>query len=362
MNQNNTGYHGNMVSTQAILTTNFVKYTRLNDLIQFAFAGSDAENLNIYIDLYGVVKTLFSDSLRTDISDYTSMTSTIINMCGHYRFFFRAIGVETKIFLIFSYNCPETNRKFVSGYNRSFFGKKDNRIIKEMVDLNNQLLELLCPYLPDIHFLKTDFESSVLMNYLIMTEYNKGNKNPNLVISKDLYPCQLTYYHPNTAYIKPKKIRGEDVSRITPGNNHEKYISEFWRMVASCRNISLPDNLIHPCLFPIFSAMTRFPERSLESVVSIPRAFKILYDISRQDPIPVLPRILETHAMECGINLPLNTIEGRWKSIDLSFQTMLYESSMEAKMIHYENLSDVGTINHICSKYFSNNPIDLGRL
>ena len=118
------------VSTEMILTSNFVRYNRMSQLVQFAFQNSKATSINLYLDLYGVIKTLFSDSYRTDISDYTAVTTSILNMCGHYRSYFKGLGVATKIFLVFSYNTPEINMQYVPEYNQEFLIKSHNPMIR----------------------------------------------------------------------------------------------------------------------------------------------------------------------------------------------------------------------------------------
>lgn len=360
LNQNYVnGYRPEMVPTQTIITGSFVKYTRLQEIVLQAFRGSSATEINIYIDLYGIIKTLFSDSLRTDISDYTAMTSTIINMCGHYRAFFKSIGVYAKIFLVFGYNCPEMNQKFVQGYNNQFASKVNNKMIREMVDLNNALLEVLCPYLPEIHFIKTSFESSVMIEFLIQKEEELGNKNPNIIISKDIYPCQITCLHDNTAYIKPKKLRSEDLSGIIVPRNNPYFIDSFWSLYSSVRSCDRNHLYIHPINFPLLAAMTRFPERNLRSITTMQRASRLIYTAIGPGPTKLTPMVLGNCVME---KIPLMEIESRFKALDVEFQTRIFKDSIESKTIHYENLTDVGTVNNICAKYFERNPIDLQKL
>lgn len=350
------------IPTQVILTGSFVRYDRLGELINFAYSGSKANSVNIYIDLYGAIKTLFSDSLRTDISDYTAATSTIINMCGHYRAFFKSIGVSTKIFLVFSYNCWQGARQLVAGYNDQFFKKSGNKMIKEMVELNNSLLELLCPYLPDVHFLKTEYESSVLIDALIKKEKSKGNNFPNIIISKDIYPSQIVCLHDDTTFIKPKKLNNNDVSTIIPPRNHKTFFETFWKIFASLRGIDVDRGsiTIHPVNFPLLCSLSRFPERYISGIVSIPRANKIIYSVAGRDPIKIYPTSLGATTLSDGI--PISKVESRFRTLDISFASALFADSMESKLIHYENLNDPATINHICAKYFDNNPIDLQRL
>ena len=345
------------VSTQIIITANFVKYNTLNELIHHMFSGSKATDINLYIDLYGVIKTLFSDSYRTDISDYTASTSTILNMCGHYKSFFKAMGVKAKIFLIFSYNVCEINRKLFVDYNGSFFKKLDNKLIRDMVELNNNLLETICPFLPDIYFLKTEFESSVLIDYLISI----GNYNPNLIISKDIYPIQLTDLHPNTGYIKPKKLNSEDVSSCISPKENPYHIDDFWDTY--CRRaspyISKRSISIHPVNFPLVASLTKFPERNMKSLINLATANKLISNIVGGEPIKLSVNSLGEFG---NVNFPIQIAEGRFKSLDIEFFRNIYKDSVESKMINLQDLNDSASVNMICSEYFKNNPVDLSRL
>lgn len=349
----------NYVSTQMILTSNFVKYNRLSELILHLFEGSKATSLNLYIDLYGVMKTLFSDSYRTDISDYTAATSTILNMCGHYKAFFKHLGVHTKIFLIFSYNVCEINRKFVAEYNGKFLKKMNNKMILDMVELNNNLLETICPFLPDIYFLKTEFESSVLMDYLI----SNGDGNPNLIISKDIYPIQLTTLHPNTAFIKPKKLNGEDVSVGIPPIENVNHIDDFLSLYCMARgssyNMSRKSIAIHPINFSLVSALTRFPERSMNSLLNITNANKMIFSIIGREPVKLS---VDSLALNGNSTLPAQVADARHKVLDVEYFRSVFIDSIESKMINLTDLDDPASVNMICAEYFQQNPVDLTKL
>ena len=64
-----------VIPVDMILTKYFVKYDRLDKIIPDAFKDYNATELNLYIDLYGLYKTLYSRTYRTDVSDYTAFTS-----------------------------------------------------------------------------------------------------------------------------------------------------------------------------------------------------------------------------------------------------------------------------------------------
>ena len=91
------------IPLEVFITKYFVKYNRLDQIIPYAFANSRATSIDLFIDLYGIYKGIFSRNYVTRISDYTSFTSTLINMCCHYRTYFKLLGVTTKIFIVPSF-------------------------------------------------------------------------------------------------------------------------------------------------------------------------------------------------------------------------------------------------------------------
>lgn len=349
------------IPVSQVIAGSYVKYSRLSELISFAYSGSRATHINLYIDLYAAYKALYSESFRTEMTDYTAVTSSVLNMCAHYRAFFKRLGVTTKIFLIFSYNCNAISRKLVAGYNKTFFRKSQNKIIADMVSFNNEILEILCPFLPDIHFLKTEFEVSVLIEYLIRKEQGEGNLNPNIIISKDIYPCQITSLHDDTTLIRPKKLHGEDISTIITPRNSETYIDTFWSMILLSRNYRSDSRLgIHPVNLPLFFALNKMDERDLEMLCSYGKTTNMIKNVVGEQCFKLTPVAVQDQLM-LG-HPPYEIVNSRYKVLDIDYQLGLFMQSMESKQIHYDNLSDNATVNMICSKYFEKNPIDLQRL
>ncbi len=137
----------------------YVKYDRLSKITYDTYGGSSiasATELNVFIDLYSIMHSIFSESGQTIIDNYTSITSSIINMVGHYRAFFRKMNVRTKFFLIFSYNTCDINRKFLAEYNEVFLKKSEIKTFRKIADDNFNLMNILCPYLTDIFFIKSE--------------------------------------------------------------------------------------------------------------------------------------------------------------------------------------------------------------
>ena len=120
---NNDSY---TVDLAAIIYGSYVKMDRMQKIVFETFSNTsiaEATHLNIFIDLYSTLHPIFSEHFRVNIENYTDVTSGIINMCAHYRKFFRGLGVHTSFYLIYSDNTCDFNRKFVAGYNETFLRK-----------------------------------------------------------------------------------------------------------------------------------------------------------------------------------------------------------------------------------------------
>lgn len=353
------------VSVENIIYGSFVKYDRLQQQVFNTFSNTSiaaATELNIFIDLYSVLKSLFSEHYRTDISDYTAMTSGVINMCSHYRAFFRRLSVNTKFYLVFSFNTCDINRKFIAGYNEEFLRKSQIKIFNDLAMTNFELLELLCPYLPDIFFIKSprNYESSIIIANLIEM-INDGN--PNLIISKDIYPLQLCYLYPYTSYLYPIKRRGGiDESVMIPIFEKNSFRYEFWDLISKIRKFDLNSIVdISPVNFPLFSALNRFPERHITGITNVVSVRNIVQKIVGNENIKIVPQQLYEDE-EISSKIQVSLIESRLKALDIQYILPYYKNDPESKSIQLQNLRDDAAVNMINAKFFSHNIIDLNKL
>ena len=356
---------GQSIPLEIFMSRYFVKYKRLDQLISFAFANSNANSIDLFIDLYGIYKSIFSRGFRTNVTDYTSFTSTLVNMCGHYRSYFKMLGVSTRIFVVSSYNISEINGKFVAGYNKTFQEKIKNTMIGDMVSQNIELMQILFPYLPDIHFVKSEFESSVVIHNIIAKEKATGRNVPNIIISTDLYPIQLTTLWEDTAFIRPKKSLGEDVSEIVCPISHSEHENTFWSIICHDKeDFSLNQNavLISSRNFVLLSALNRFPDRNIKALVNFNKANKIIYAITNGADIKIKPDMLNNVDPILVEGIPINIVDSRYKALDVEYQSLLYNESLEPVTLEFTNLTDNDAIQLINDTYFSNNPIDIYKL
>ena len=350
---------------QDIIYGSYVKKDRLAKIVYETFNGTsiayDATELNVFIDLNSVLHQIFSSKYRTVMESKTVITTSLINMCAHYRSFFRPLSVHTKFYLIYSNNTCDINEKFVYKYNCMFKEKSQIPMFKAMVEENFGLLKVLCPYLPDIFFVSStrNYETSVIIAHIIR-KLNDGN--PNLIITRDLYPIQLCTMFPYTSILFPYKYKGQDNSIIVPLTEKSNHRQLFWDVVASKRKVS-PEKLynISPINFSLLCALNRMPERYMLPILTVDQSRKIIEHFVGSEDIKIsINQLYGDHQIMQTV--PVSIIESRFCALDVEFMLPYYEADVESKELKFENLQNDGTIQMINSKYFENEPIDLQNL
>ena len=358
-------------SLESIVLNNYVKYERLQELINFAYAGSSATEINIYIDLYPIIRSIYSDRYRVTYNNTMELVPLLINMCAHYKYFFsRKYNVHSTIYLVAGKNIPQVSELLVPNYN--FVMKSRNngpihKVMDDMVRINFDIMKILAPYLPDIHFVESEFETSVAIGYIISKQENPYV--PNIVISKDIYGIQLVTNSRfnNTSFIMPCKVTENNITRdisvIIRSTLDQNTWSDFWNFIIHHRNSSqLPNIFIDPANISPILTLSGLPERSINSLMQ----FRTAYSMIQQ--------IVGTNCSQCSIETLYNTFdldgkhpkhiaENRFHVIDIIYQLdAIYSISSEALLLKFENKQDPETVRKICDKYFASNPINLDKL
>lgn len=355
----------NIINPEIVITSNMVKYDRLGKVIPYAFYGSTDNEVILYIDLFPIYRNLISRHDRTDISDYIGLVPSIVNLCIHYRQFFKKLEVKTKIYLISSYCVPEVACKMVSGYNKLMQEKLAVPAVVEMVNFNNELLEVLCPYLPEIYFIPTQFESSVAIRYLINAEKENGNNHPHLIISRDLLPAQLTAEFLDVAYLKPNKVRGEDLSQIIPVSTHRDYFRRFSHVVYGVTLENGSDEtgmVVYPSNWVVLLAFAGYKPRNIFSKVHTKVAARFINEVSPDAQIGGVNTLYDLKP-DLDSKYPKTIIEPRYHTLNAS-GFMMHEFIRMGEYHNYQliDLIDPGALAMINSKYFPNNPISIYQL
>ena len=128
---------------EQIINAYLVRYDNLINIVSEAYKGSSAETINIYIDMYSIIKTIHGTEF--EMRDYNILASCVINMCGHYReFFWKRCNVTTNFYIVYSNNCPYINNQWVRAYNYKALKQFNaDRVKMDMIRYNVDLLKLL---------------------------------------------------------------------------------------------------------------------------------------------------------------------------------------------------------------------------
>lgn len=354
-------------SIDGIVFSNAVRGERLTPLINSAFMNSpvaSANKINIYIDAYPIIRSIYSDTYEVDVNDKISLTANLINLCGHYRAFFKYnYQTYATIYIVYGRNCAGINAKFVQHYNRGMVKRltsPKHEIMDSIINTNGAILSKLCPYLPDIHFINTEFETGVVIGHLINNQPNNAHI-PNIVISRDIYPLQLVGEYPNTFYIRPyKDVHGNDISSIIRPPYTLKDTMDFWNYYFATKNTSQNNVRIHPINLSAVMALAGLPERSIKAVMNT------------KTVINIIGRLNGANASQCAISsilenatTKISTEEAsyRFHAIDIPFQDQcLYSTNVEANTLMLENKTNNDLVREIISKYFTSTPIDLQKI
>lgn len=354
----------NKVLIKQLIYMNAVKYDRLSQIVNTAFANSNSSALHIYIDLNSILKSLYR--AEYDIKDYSVLSAYIINLCAHYREFFerKPYEVKTDFYLIYSPNCPILNKQLYYGYNSKFEKQfVSNNKIRDMITHNIKLLNILCPYLPDIYFINGTYETGVIIKDIINRNGLTDSTIPNLVITKDVYNYQLVQgqYLGETIILRPKKVEGIDTSYFINYDN----VKQFYLLDRGAKLDSLND--INADLLSVIMALTSVPQRSISTLTSITKAkkaLKIAIDNKLLSNSQFSNPDLLWNIIKESIDptLPIDAFSKRFRAIDIWAQSLVYYESQEAKSLQFLNLVDTKSLHNIVDDFFKTEPIDLERL
>jgi hypothetical protein len=315
----------------------FIKLTRLSELIHQAYAGSNATEINFFIDLYSIKNSLLGKNFV--IPQEYELCSLILDMVAFYKNYFRNIGVHATFYIVNSNNVPVDNKTFYPEYNSDFVIKMASGNT-EWIDENLTILESLVEYFDDIYYYNTAFEAVAIID-TICTLSNK----PSIILSKDPM-CGMTVYNYPTCrvtWLRPRKYKGTDSSFICNSSN----IMD--NLIVECGLASGNFERPSPRLGPTeLFAYTKFPARSIPQILSY-RKFIHAYNLGEHISLSEVER---------------NKVSIRSMVLDLIRQGTLYLNSSE----YAENKNpspkkyDIEGLKHINNYYFSGNPLMLDDL
>ena len=330
----------------------YVKYDRLTNLINQEFAGSDATEVNLLIDVGDILCKIESQCLYYEIAPSNDLVlmAGLINLVAHYRQFFKTrYGCTTKIWLINS-----GNNSISPLYDRNFKPK----VPGQQYFIDGSIFDAMCRYIPDIQYVYGSVDFATIASF-IMGYHN--SRFPYIALTKDPYEFQLCA-RPNTWVLRPKKNKGQDVSYLVNNTNAiYYYCKESFKRVPS--KIEYPTDIIG-----IIMALTRVPTRGLKSMYSLDNALNMLDIRVANSSIPLKypwdPNLFFNgldHYVSGSINKDIPQLVNRFKAVDsVFFQLLGYKEMPESKIYNgIINLYDPKGMQEINEKYFKDYPLDL---
>lgn len=349
---------------EQIVNMNAVKYERLEQIHQRALpalysAHCNDNEVDVFIDLYSIFKNLVNTE-QYEINDARDLVSAIMNLVIHYRAYYKKKGVFARVYLIYSENTCDMNKKFVKGYNK----KKEmafniNPRYQKILEGFNNLMNTLTKFIEGVYYIPTYYEVGVCILSIKRRKQMQGIKGMNIIISKDVYLYQLTCI--DTMLIRPKKNEGVDLSYpITYNNAVNIYVRE--------RKVKNSDNIFADYLYmPFILAMGRLGERDEISLFSLPKVLSMVnvLPLTYRNDLYSIYNLLHDNFEWFSKKIDSAVFVGRIKSCDLEYQEMvanqdnIFISSLDMNLI---DLHDPDSVKKINEMYFKDNPIDLERL
>lgn len=356
----------------------FIKYNRLFELNQiFKFSKwKECSNLDIYIDMNSATKELFYS--RPPINKEEEIASTILNLCGHYRNYYRRhYQCETRFFVIYSVNRPKTCSSFFEEYNsRNVMEQVSNPAIYNMILKACSYLEALCKYIPDVFFIYSDYETYVSIFDSI--EYRQNVAWPSLILSKDAMTYQILPFSERAILARPKKsykyknINNED-AKVSYDDSVFLTAADVFptvsKYVLKCGYKPIWGQ-VSPSLLSLVYALRGLDKRSIPMLLNTDETFQTILDGITFGNIQNVynPNINSLYdALRLSkFGVAKKDIHDRFMALDLLTQHSMMQSELSLKVDEYNNaiinLHDPDKVKYANSTTFANCPILLDNL
>lgn len=346
--------YNNMVIGDHVLYSHYVKYERLTELINAEFYNSNYNEINLFIDAYSMVKSVYGINPSQFIDKY-SIASCIINACAHYRnFFWTRYRVTCKIWVVFSrmdMSILEAN-SFYPGYG-NIFTTDSNPEMDVLINKNMEILNTLCPYIPDVSFIYSGYEPGLVFGNIA----SKYPNIPNIIVSKDPWNLQVVGNMSNVYMIRPVKKNSEDLSVLISKKNVLQYFTLL-------RKVECDTSIINGSFISFIIAASRFPERGIKSLHSLTSIIKYLSNaidkkFIANDKVYDIKGLCADLDRVNKVNLKAYEIELRMNAIGFDACMYRYTMSPNVDNINIINLHDPDSVKRINETYFSKVPLDL---
>lgn len=331
----------------------YIKYNRMTTLINSYFGGSDATVIDIFVDVHDIYRhALAFRNTRSDLpmANRLYIASGIINLCAHYREFFRSRYNTWSRFWLIDVESVDKHQMIYKPYDFK------NSIVdnENLIADNNSILELICPYIPDVQFIKSNgFDLGVNVLDIVTKELSIGNDNPRLIISKDSYIDMISDSILNTFSVTPAKKVGQDESwMVSIFNSYADYIERTFKV-----KYDMGSGMIS-----VLSALTKMPSRKIPSLKRADVVLKKLQALAIEENFQQHPHVwdIKQFIKEIGLDVDPYEAELRYRAIDIPIMYEAFKLDPASKLYNgMVNLYAPEDLKKINEKYFQAIPLDL---
>lgn len=359
------------------LYRNYISYNALYALNRKAFYGrSDADYVNIFIDVRSLTKVLFNTNVEFTYKDQvTPIASSFINLAIHLREYYRTRhGVFARIWFIWATDelapidsLPEYNSHSSMSYN-------SNEVMKELIGKGNDTLKTICPYIRDVYFIDGGhYCPSVIIQYMLSNPeaFNIYKGVPSIIYTKDPFACQLVANNSYVFIYVPKKGRYAGVVSDISMLVEKRHLYEMYCIMNGYKP---PYDKISGWRLDFFipcMCLAHMKCKDMTNIGTFNRVTTMVHNnlapefpnavASRTDF--VLDRLIDRLSSTEDVAKLTQIGKGREIAISLDIRNLRINPSVEHTL--HEGIVDLYSpedLRRINDKYFINYPIDLIRL
>ena len=364
MHQTRSKYYNQDIPIEQILYGQFIKYTSMESMVAKEFTNSNANTVNVYIDVLQLVLPAFR-CLR--VENYYSMCSVIMNYAAHIRAYFMSRHqVVCNIILVYSPNYSSNNTRFVVEYNEKYRSRMaHNTMMEEVLKNNIEMVKLLCPFIPNLYLRQGTVEPSLIMYDCMLRQFNNGA--PNIIFSTSEYAFQLPNAMKGNCIVFHKKNQRDHYGRTFDVSYSYNFMTAPYHFIKETKGTIKSDLLIHPAAITRFMCLTGVPGRSISSIYSAQTALKLCQAVPEEYFIvgdyEMIHSAICTAPYKGKIHISADEFIRRFKALDIPFQYKLYSLMPDFNYTGYlDRMRDTETLKEINDKYFKNIPINLQNL
>jgi hypothetical protein len=215
-------------------TTMKIRYTDYDKSIDTLNFVKQDDKVNVFINFESVLNNLsmvkdIDNKLLLERNFPTILESEMINLCAHYKRFFRGNGLDTRVFLYYTDLVSPSfeNFKYNDEYRSYYTNKYLNNPRFQL--LGNKLVERIIPkvktimeFIPNVYFINGKGIEGSLIPWIIA---NEDPTYKNFIISTDRYDTQYQLYNDKYClhYIKKSPLGASIFCTF------DKYISDLFK-------------------------------------------------------------------------------------------------------------------------------------